>query len=69
MERDLDISYWTVRRMLDDLIEELGLEAEPREETDTTLRQREILEQLDQREISAADAAKMLAELRPSSRR
>jgi hypothetical protein len=63
MERELDISYWTVRRMLDDLIQALGLEAEPLPEIDAVAQQREILEQLDRGEINAAEAAEMLAQL------
>jgi hypothetical protein len=64
MERELDISYWTVRRMLDDLILELGLEAEPIEEIDASAEQREILEQLNQGEINAAQAAELLSQLK-----
>jgi hypothetical protein len=64
MERELDISYWTVRRMLDDLILELGLEAEPIEEIDSSAEQRAILEQLNQGEITAAQAAELLSQLR-----
>jgi hypothetical protein len=64
MERELDISYWTVRRMLDDLILELGLEAEPIEEIDSSAEQRAILEQLNQGEITATQAAELLSQLK-----
>ena len=60
MERELGISYWTVRRKVDDLIAELGVEAAPADS-----RQREILEQVDRGEITAAQAAEMLAALPP----
>ncbi len=60
MERELGISYWTVRRKVDDLIVELGVEAAP-----VDSRQREILEQVDRGEITAAQAAEMLAALPP----
>jgi hypothetical protein len=60
MERELGISYWTVRRKVDDLIEALGVEAEP-----VDSRQREILEQVDRGEITAAQAAEMLTALSP----
>jgi hypothetical protein len=63
MEREMDISYWTVRRMLDNLIQELGYETEPLEEIDTTAQQREILEQLDRGEITAAEATGKLSQL------
>jgi hypothetical protein len=64
MERELDISYWTVRRRLDDLILELGLEAEPIEEIDSSAEQRAILEQLNQGEITATQAAELLSQLK-----
>jgi hypothetical protein len=63
MERELGISYWTVRRRLDDLIAELGVEAKPVEETDVAARQLEVLEQVDRGEISAAEASEILAQL------
>jgi hypothetical protein len=69
MERELGISYWTVRRKLDELIEELGVEAKPVQEVDAEARQIEILEQVDRGEISAADAAEMLSRVKgPGSR-
>jgi len=52
MERELGTSYWTARRMLDDLIQRLGLEVGPEPEEDPEARTQEILEQLDRREIS-----------------
>lgn len=63
MERELGISYWTVRRRLDDLIAELGVESKPVEETDVAARQLEVLEQVDRGEISAAEASEILAQL------
>ncbi|MEZ4673896.1 MAG: DUF2089 domain-containing protein [Caldilineaceae bacterium] len=70
MERDLGISYWTIRSQLNELIEELGFEVDnsadaEREETVKTQR-RSILEQVDRGEISAADAATLLTNLRNS---
>jgi hypothetical protein len=50
--------------MLDDLILELGLEAEPIEETDYVAEQRAILEQLNQGEINATQAAELLSQLK-----
>jgi hypothetical protein len=64
MERELGISYWTVRRMLDDVIERLGLEPGPVSEEDATTQMQEILEQLDRGEISAAEANEALSRLK-----
>jgi hypothetical protein len=64
MERELGISYWTIRRRIDDLIEELGLEAKPVEEGDVGAEQLRILELLDRGEIGAAEASEMLAGLK-----
>jgi len=63
MERELDISYWTIRRMIDDLIEELGLEAKPAEDTETELHMREILDQVNRGELDADEAADLLSQL------
>ena len=65
MERELGISYWTVRRRLDELIDELGIEA-PAEEVDTTAQELAILEQVNQGEISAGEAAALLSQLKGS---
>src|SRR5688572_6635578 len=47
MERELGISYWTIRSRLTDLIEELGFEAkEIADEPDLETRQREILQRV-----------------------
>jgi hypothetical protein len=62
MERELGISYWTVRRRLDELIEELGVEAAPTEE-DVTALQMDILEQVSRGELGAAAAAEILAQM------
>ena len=62
MERELGISYWTVRRRLDELIEELGFEPEATAAADETAHQLEILERVDRGEISAAEAFDLLSE-------
>ena len=58
MERDLGISYWTIRRRIDDLIEELGLSAstEPAEKVS----RREVLDKLKAGEIDPDEAARLL---------
>jgi hypothetical protein len=68
MERELGISYWTIRTQLNDLIKALGFEvdAPPEEESEGEIKQRrkEILEQLDRGEIDAGEATERLAQLR-----
>jgi hypothetical protein len=67
MERELGISYWTIRTQLNDLIKALGFEVEaPQEENEGEVKQRrkEILEQLDRGEIDAGEATERLAQLR-----
>ena len=66
MARDLDTSYWTVRKQLDDLIEALGYEPAPPAPEDTFDARAEILERLDRGEISAEEATALISELRPS---
>jgi hypothetical protein len=61
--RELDASYWTVRKQLDELIEALGYEPAPEPPASTAPTQLDILEQLDRGEISASEATKLLSEL------
>jgi hypothetical protein len=63
MARELDASYWTVRKQLDELIEALGYEPAPEPPESTIPTQLDILEQLDRGEISASEATKLLSEL------
>ena len=75
MERELGISYPTVRGRVDALVRALGLAdgdaepideepfAEPAPETDAAVERRAILERLARREISAEEAAASLREL------
>ena len=64
MERELNESYWAIRAKLDEVIKELGFEVEPVENEELLTQRRQILEQLDQGEITASDAAEMLAKLK-----
>ena len=66
MERELGISYWTVRRRVDELIEELGFQADALAEKDLAAEQLDILERVDRGEISAAEASDLLARLSAS---
>ena len=69
MERELGISYWSIRSKLDDMIQELGYKVEADADVDSIERQRrEILEQVKRKELSAAEAAQRLSALsRPDS--
>ena len=67
MERELGISYWTVRRRVDELIEELGFEADALAEKDLAAEQLDILERVDRGEISAVEASDLLARLSASA--
>ena len=66
MEREMGISYWTVRRRVDELIAELGIEAAHAEEMDIAARELEILEQVNRGELDASEAAELLTQLRGS---
>ena len=64
MERELDISYPTVRNRLNAVIEELGYEVEAESDEELSENRREILRQLDAGEITAEAAAEMLNQLK-----
>lgn len=64
MARELDVSYWTVRKQIDELIEALGYQPAPPPPEDTTETQLEILDRLDRGEISPAEATELLTELK-----
>jgi hypothetical protein len=66
MERELGISYWTIRNKLNELIKVLGLEVEAPQEEESAVgaRRREVLDQLDRGEIDVAVATEQLARLR-----
>ena len=68
MERDLGISYWTIRSRLNELIEELGFEvnnqADAEREEALKNQRRSILEQVDRGELPATDAATLLTNLK-----
>jgi len=61
MERDTGESYWAIRRRLDEVITEMGMEA-PKEE-DLSTRRQEILARLSQGEINVQEATKLLSQL------
>ena len=64
MERELGISYWSIRTKLNEIVERLGAEEHP-DETETQSSERQvILEQLNEGLISVQEAARMLANLK-----
>lgn len=68
MERDLGISYPTVRARLEEALKAAGLErAEGRQaaEKERQRRRHEILDELERGAITAQDAAEQLRELKP----
>ena len=62
MERETGESYWAIRRRLDEVITEMGMEA-PHEEDLSTSRQ-EILGQLSRGEINVQEATRLLSQLK-----
>jgi hypothetical protein len=64
MERELGLSYWTIRNQLNDVIAELGFEAEQEDEAElqASLRRQEILAQVDAGELNVSQAADLLAQ-------
>lgn len=56
IEKELGISYPTVKKMLDEVIVQLGYEVSPEEKKD----REDIFKQLEKGEITAEEAAKLL---------
>ena len=63
MERETGESYWTIRRRLDEVITEMGIEA-PTNEDDLSTRRQEILARLSRGEINVQEATKLLSQLK-----
>ncbi len=64
MERELGISYWTIRSKLNDLVAQLGLEGSQPAISDAASRREQILEQLNAGLISVPEAAALLEKLK-----
>lgn len=64
VERELGLSYPTVRARLDSLLAVLGYAVEPDRRAEIGKRRREILDMLDAGKITAEDALRMLKERR-----
>lgn len=62
MERELGISYWTIRNQINELLETLGLAPQPDQEAMKSAR-KDILAKLQAGEIDPDTASRMLDEL------
>jgi hypothetical protein len=63
VERETGESYWAIRRQLDEVITEMGMEA-PQPEDDISTRRQEILAQLSRGEINVQEATKLLSQIK-----
>lgn len=66
MERETGESYWTIRRRLDEVITEMGIEEELKPDDRSASRQ-EILGRLSRGEINVQEATKLLSQLKGES--
>ena len=62
MERETGESYWTIRRQLDEVIVEMGIEASKSDDIST--RRQEILARLSRGEINVQEATKLLSQIK-----
>ena len=62
MERETGESYWAIRRQLDEVIVEMGIEATKSDDVST--RRQEILAQLRRGEINVQEATKLLSQIK-----
>jgi len=62
MERETGESYWAIRRQLDEVITEMGIE--PSREDDISTRRQEVLAQLSRGEINVQEATKLLSQIK-----
>ncbi len=63
MERETGESYWAIRRRLDEVIAEMGMET-PQPEEDLSTRRQEILARLSRGEINVQEATQYLSQLK-----
>jgi hypothetical protein len=62
MERETGESYWAIRRRLDEVITEMGMEAPA--EDDVSTRRQEILARLSRGEINVQEATRLLSQIK-----
>lgn len=62
MERETGESYWAIRRRLDEVIEEMGIEETLAD--GVSVQRQDILAQLSRGEINVQEATKLLAQLK-----
>ncbi|HXQ33553.1 MAG TPA: DUF2089 domain-containing protein [Anaerolineales bacterium] len=62
VERETGESYWAIRRQLDEVITEMGMEAP--QEDDISTRRQEILARLSRGEINVQEATKLLSQIK-----
>ena len=62
MERETGESYWAIRRQLDEVITEMGIEAT--NEDNVSTRRQDILAQLSRGEINVQEATRLLAQIK-----
>lgn len=67
MERETGESYWAIRRRLDEVITEMGMEAPQEPETDISTRRQEILARLSRGEINVQEATRLLSQLQSAA--
>lgn len=58
MERETNESYWAIRRRLDEVIEEMGIQ--PASKQDLSTRRQDILAQLSRGEIDVQEATRLI---------
>jgi hypothetical protein len=63
MERELGVSYWTIRSRLDEVITQFGFEYSDSSDSEPAYTRRGILEKLDRGEITVAEAGELLSRL------
>jgi hypothetical protein len=62
VERETGESYWAIRRRLDEVITEMGMEAPQEDELST--RRQEILSRLSRGEVNVQEATRLLSQLK-----
>lgn len=63
MERELNVSYWTIRSRLDEIIEQLGFDEPEPARVPLRDQRRAVLDQLEARAITVEQAAQRLSKL------